>query len=313
MDIPVYLFTGFLESGKTSFIKDTIADPDFIDGNKTLIVLCEEGMEEFDEAELAKSNISIVTVEEEESLTEEFFQKCEATYQPVRILIEYNGMWNVTKLVEEILPEHFTVVQIISTIDARTFEMYNANMKSLLMEQVGLSDLVVFNRCTEETKKGNFKRSIKAVNRKAAIFFEGENGEPMPETDEDLPYDIHAKYLELSTDDYGVWYMDAMEHPKKYAGKTVKFQAVVYKNRNFASDTFVPGRFAMTCCADDIAFLGFVCIFGGTGALAHKEWIEIEAEIRCEYRKEYKGKGPVLYAKEVTPSTKPEDDLVYFN
>lgn len=313
MDIPVYLFTGFLESGKTSFINDTITAPDFIDGQKTLLVLCEEGVEEYDEVELAKSNISIVTVEEEEDLTEDFFKECESFYKPARVLIEFNGTWNVTNLVHEILPENFTVVQIISTIDATTFEMYNTNMKSMLMEQVGLSDLVVFNRCDENMKKGSYKRSIKAVNRKATIYFEGKDGEPLPETDEDLPYDINASHLDLTTEDYGVWYMDAMEHPKKYTGKTVKFQAVVYKNRNFAPDTFVPGRFAMTCCADDIAFIGFVCKFEGAPVLKQREWIEIEAEVRCEYRKEYKGKGPVLYAKEVNPSTKPEEDLVYFN
>lgn len=313
MDIPVYLFTGFLESGKTTFINDTITDPDFIDGKKTLLIVCEEGMEEFDEVELVKSNIQVITVEEQESLTEEYFKELESFYEPARILIEYNGMWNVTKLLQEVLPENFTVVQVISTIDATTFEMYNTNMKSLLMEQVGNSDLVVFNRCEETMKKGSYKRSIKAVNRKAAIYFEGRDGKPLPETEEDLPYDIHSKHLELSTDDYGIWYMDAMEHPKKYAGKSVKFKAVVYKNRNFSSDTFVPGRFAMTCCADDIAFLGFICKFEGAGALAQKDWIEIEADIRIEYRKEYKAKGIVLYAKEVNPTEKPEDDLVYFN
>lgn len=313
MEIPVYLFTGFLESGKTSFIKDTIEDPDFIDGQKTLIILCEEGEEEYDELDLAAKNIDIVTVEEEEALTEEFIKNLEEFYHPKRVLIEYNGMWKVSRLVEDVLPESWPVVQIISTIDGTTFEMYNNNMKSLLMEQVGLSDLVVFNRCDETTKKGAFKRSIKAVNRKATIFFEAEDGTPLPETEDDLPYDIHASHLDLSDEDYGIWYMDAMEHPKKYAGKTVRMKAVVYKNRNFPSDLFVPGRFAMTCCADDIAFIGFVCHYEGAGALAQREWIEVEAEIRCEYRKEYKGKGPVLYAKNVEKAEKPEEDLVYFN
>ena len=313
MEIPVYLFTGFLESGKTTFIKDTISDPDFVDGEKTLLILCEEGMEEYDEVALSKLNVDIVTVEEEEELTTEFIKRLEAFYHPARVLIEFNGMWKVSRLVDDVLPENWPVVQVISTIDATTFQVYNTNMKSMIMEQISLSDLVVFNRCEPTIAKGNWKRSIKAVNRKATIYFEGLDGAPLPETDEDLPYDINAKVLNLEDDDYGIWYMDAMENPKKYAGKTVKMKAVVYKNRNFPKNQFVPGRFAMTCCADDIAFIGFVCDYDGAGSLQMKQWVHVEAEIRCEYRKEYRGKGPVLYAKVVEPTTKPEEELVYFN
>ncbi len=313
MEIPVYLFTGFLESGKTTFIKDTISDPDFVDGEKTLLILCEEGIEEYDEVALAKLNVDVVTVEEEEELTTEFIKQLETFYNPARVLIEFNGMWKVTRLIEEVLPEHLPVVQVISTIDATTFQVYNTNMKSMLMEQIGLSDLVVFNRCKPDISKGNWKRSVKAVNRKATIYFEGLDGRPLPETDEDLPFDVNSKVIKLEDDDYGIWYMDALENPKKYAGKTVLMKAVVYKNKNFPKNQFVPGRFAMTCCADDIAFIGFICNYDGVENLKMKEWIYIEAEVRCEYRKEYRGKGPVLYAKVVEHTTKPEEELVYFN
>lgn len=313
MEIPVYLFTGFLESGKTSFIKDTIYDPDFIDGEKTLLILCEEGIEEYDEVELVNRKVDIVTVEEEEQLTKDFIKQLEAYYNPSRVLIEFNGMWKVSRLVDDVLPMNWPIVQVISTIDATTFEVYNTNMKSMIMEQISLSDLVVFNRCKPDIKKGNWKRSVKAVNRKATVYFEGLDGNPLPETDEDLPYDVREKVIKLEDDDYGIWYMDAMENPKKYMGKTVCMKAVVYKNRNFPKNQFVPGRFAMTCCADDIAFIGFVCNYNGVENLKLKQWIYIEAEVRVEYRKEYRGKGPVLYAKTVKPTTKPEEELVYFN
>lgn len=313
MEIPVYLFTGFLESGKTSFIRDTVSDQDFIDGEKTLIILCEEGMEEYDEAALKKTNVDIVTVEDEEDLTMDFIKECEEKYKPARVLIEYNGMWKVSRLIGEVLPKNWPLVQIISTIDATTFEMYNSNMKSLLMEQIGMSDLVVFNRCTPEMKKGSYKRTIRAVNSKAAVYFEGVDGEELPITDDDLPYDVTASEIVLEDYDYGTWYMDAMEHPKKYEKKKVKFRAVVYKNRNFPKDVFVPGRFAMTCCADDIAFIGCVCHYAGAEELKSKEWVNVEAEVRVEYRKEYKAKGPVLYATSVTKTEKPKEDLVYFN
>ncbi|MDO5292148.1 MAG: GTP-binding protein [bacterium] len=312
-EIPVYLFTGFLESGKTSFIRDTISDPDFIDGEKTLIILCEEGVEEYDEVALAKTNVDIVTVEEQEELTTEFIKSLESHYKPARVLIEYNGMWKVEELVMKVLPKNWPVVQVITTIDATTYEMYNNNMKSLLMDQVAISDLVVFNRCKLDMKKGAAKRSIRAFNRKATVYFEAEDGSPLPETEDDLPFDISPDEIVLEDYDFGTWYMDAMDHPNKYAKKKVKFLATVYKNRNFPKDVFVPGRFAMTCCADDIAFIGFVCHSDQAEQLQNKEWVTVEADVRIEYRKEYKGKGPVLYATNVERAEKPEEDLVYFN
>ena len=68
MSIPVYIFTGFLESGKTTLIKDTLLDPGFGQEEKTLLLVCEEGMVEYDDAFLAKTNTTLVVVEKEEDL-----------------------------------------------------------------------------------------------------------------------------------------------------------------------------------------------------------------------------------------------------
>lgn len=313
MDIPVYLFTGFLESGKTSFINDTLQDQDFVGNEKTLLIVCEEGEVEYDEVDLAGKNIDIITVEDEDSLTEEFLQQCNVIYHPERVLVEYNGTWKVADFLEMDFPKDWVVVQIISTVDATTYDMYMGNMRSMILEQLTYSDLVVFNRCDETTKKGAYRRGIKAVNRKGQVVFEAKDGTPMEDTDEDLPYDLKDSVIELEDDDFGIWYMDALDHPKKYDGKKIRFKAVVYKSKHLASNNFVPGRFAMTCCADDIAFIGFVCNYNQAQTLPLKAWVYVEADIRVEYRKEYKGKGIVLYANNVTPTTQPEEKLVYFN
>lgn len=313
MSIPVYLFTGFLESGKTSFINETVQDRDFINGEKTLLIVCEEGVEEYDEVALAALNIDVVTVEDEEDLTEEFLIRCETFYNPVRILIEYNGMWKIGTLLAQAMPKSWDLVQIISTVDATTFEMYSNNMKALIMDQVGQSDLVVFNRCDEDTKKAAFKRSIKALNRRATVAFEDKFGNPIEDVEEDLPYDLNESHIELEEEDFGIFYIDALENPKKYMGKTIKFKGVVYRNKDFANNQFVPGRFAMTCCADDITFIGYMCEYKNASELPLRAWVEVEAEIRVEYRKEYKQKGPVLYAKSVKATEKAKEDLIYFN
>ncbi|BBF43195.1 putative GTPase [Lachnospiraceae bacterium KM106-2] len=313
METPVYLITGFLESGKTSFIKDTLGDEDFLAGERTLLLVCEEGDEEYDVEAYAKKNINVVYVEDEDDLTTEFLNECKKKYRPKKIMVEYNGMWKMEKIMEMDLPDNWVVVQIISLVDGSTFQMYMSNMRALLMEQVSLSDLVIFNRCDENTTKASFRRSIKATNRKAQIVFEGKDGEMLPDTEDDLPYDMTKDVIEIEDYDYGIFYLDAMDHPKKYAGKTIHFKAVVYKGKKFASNQFVPGRFAMTCCADDITFIGFMCNYENASELPLKAWVDVTAEIRVEFRKEYRGKGPVLYAKEVKAAQKPEEDLVYFN
>ena len=69
----------------------------------------------------------------------------------------------------------------------------------------------------------------------------------------------------------------------------------------------------MTCCVEDIQFLGMKCKWDKAFTLGHRSWIDITADIKVEFAKEYKGKGPVLYPENVSPCEKPEDELVYFS
>lgn len=68
----------------------------------------------------------------------------------------------------------------------------------------------------------------------------------------------------------------------------------------------------MTCCIEDVTFIGFKCKYDREEELPHKSWITITAEIRVEFAREYKGKGPVLYPVSIEKAQKPEDELVYF-
>ena len=313
-EVPVYLFTGILESGKTSFIRDTLNDRGFHRGEKTLIILCEEGIEEFDEAELVKKNIYSHHIEEKEQLNREFMAKCEDFHRPERVMIEYNGMWKVDIVAENVLPAEWVLAQVISFVDATTFNMYWNNMRSILMEQLSLSDMVILNRCTDQTRRSEFRRCVKLFNKKAQIGYEAAEGYEDALKEEELPYDINADIIEIEDDDYGIWYMDAMDNPKKYDGKVVKFNAMVYNPPKYPSNCFVPGRFAMTCCADDISFMGMLCkcVKGKEVHYADKEWVNVTAKIKREFLREYKGKGPVLYLVDVEKTQKPEDELVYF-
>ena len=48
-DIPVYLFTGFLESGKSTCFQEILEEGNFEDGLRTLYLMTEEGEKEVDE------------------------------------------------------------------------------------------------------------------------------------------------------------------------------------------------------------------------------------------------------------------------
>ena len=314
-EIPVYLFTGFMDSGKTTLVKDTLFNQGFAEEGKTLLICCEDGDEEYDQAEIKKNFVSFVTIEKEEDFNAENLKRIQEEYTPEQVFIEYNGTWGMDTILEVDLPKYWTVVQQLATVDSNTFELYLNNMRAMIMEQLFSADVVIFNRCDDSVDKGKFRRNVKALNRKAQLVYEREDGS-LDERPEELPFDISADYLEISDADYAIWYMDCQENPKKYEGKTVSFLALVYNPEKLKKGVMVPGRFAMTCCEDDITFIGFKAKYDKEHEIPHKSWIRIKAEIHVEFAKEYKGKGPVLYPISVEPAEKPvtkEEELVYFS
>lgn len=311
-EIPVYLFTGFMDSGKTTLIRQTLLEQNFGEGAKTLILVCEDGDEEYDEEELKKVNAKVLMIEKEEDFTEALLKNINMQYLPDQVFVEYNGTWGMDTLLETQLPEGWIIVQSLATVDATTFDMYLNNMRAMIMEQLFKADVVIFNRCEEDTPKGKFRRAVKAVNRPAQIVYERADGS-IDEGEEELPFDLDQDIIEITDADYAIWYMDAQENYKKYDGKKVEFLALVYNPDKMKKGMMVPGRFAMTCCIEDVTFLGFKCKYPDSKSIAHKSWIRIVAEIHVEFAKEYKGKGPVLYPISIEPAEKPEDELVYFS
>lgn len=311
--VPIYLITGFLESGKTTFLRFTL-DQDYfqIDG-KTLLILMEEGEEEYDTKALAKNNTVVEVIEKEEDLTTERLEAMEIIHQPDRVVIEYNGMWLVSRFYDMKLPFGWGVEQQITCVDGSTFQVYMANMKSIFMDMVKYTDMVVFNRCKREDPLANYRRSIKVSNQSAEVIFEDEEGEIDDIFGDQMPFDVNAPVIVIPPEDYGIWFVDAMDHPDTYVGKTVRFKGRVMKPRGMGSKFFVPGRIAMTCCADDTTFLGFVCKSAFAPKLKEKEWVEVTAKVAFERRMEYQGDGVVLYAENVTPCEPLEEEMVYFN
>ena len=309
--IPVYLITGFLDGGKTTLLTDTLAMDYFADGQRTVLIMCEEGEEEYDREKLKKQNCKVVSIEDQEQFTTEFLKEIDRRYQPERVLVEYNGMWPIDILRNLKLPRSWGLYQAIDVVDGTTFELYLNNMQSMFIDQVTEADMVLFNRCTPDMPMAGWKRAIRAVNRFCEIVFEDERGEEL-EVEEILPYDLNREHIELEDVDYGIWYIDIQEHPERYTGKTITMKTQAMTSLRLPKGTFIPGRNAMTCCEEDIRFFGFLCHYDKVRSLKKGEWVTVTAEIRWEEAKVYEGEGVVLYAAAVEPAQRPEDPLAYF-
>ena len=307
--IPVYMINGFLESGKTSFIAFTLEQDYFAIDGKTLLVVCEEGMEEYEEDILESSNTVMELVEDESDFTPSYLEQLAKKHNPSRIIIEYNGMWLMR---DKELPADWMIEQQITHVYASTFEVFYKNMKSLFGEMVKNSDMVIFNRCDEVEDLSPLRRTVQAVNATAEVVFEDAEGEVMEMTEEDLPYDLNADVLELDGPAYAIWFMDAMDNPERYNGKVVHYKGLVMHPRNFPKNAFVPGRMVNTCCEDDMAFFGFVVKSKNAEKFKDGDWVDVTAKIQIEFWEDYEGEGPVLYASDIRSTRKPEQDIISF-
>ena len=311
--IPVYVINGFLDSGKSSFFSYTIGQPYFQSRDTTLLILCEEGEVEYSDALLKQTRTHLEIIESVEEFTPATLMALHSKHQPGRVLIEWNGMWDFRKFR---LPRAWKLEQQISCIDASSFGVYFSNlaMRSLLFEELRASELIMFNRCddVEMDTLIQYKRNVKAVCSGAELIFENEKGEIDMTTEEDLPFDINQDIIDLEGINYGIWYIDAMEHAPRYDGKTIRFKAVVGMPEQFPKGYFVPGRLAMTCCSEDMQFLGYGCKYSGCGSLKENSWVEVTAEVKVENFEPYEGVGPVLHATSVTACREPKDAVINF-
>ena len=300
--MPLFLINGFLEAGKTQFLDFTMDQEYFQTEGKTLLIVCEEGENEYDEKKLKRNRTAVVYVDDFSKLTPQYLNELEVVYRPERVLMEWNGMWNQDELA---LPEDWTIYQQITIIDGSTFELYLNNMKPLLALLVRNSELIIMNRCDEVSDENitRYRRGLKALNPQADMIFENAEGEiPQELLEEDLPYDMTADVVEITPENYGIWYIDALDNKERYEGKVVEFTAMVLKSPEFPKNYFVPGRMAMTCCEADMTFLGFICKAREARTLDTGKWVKVRAKIAYEYWQDYDGVGPVLYAEAVEPA-----------
>ena len=311
-DVPVYLFTGFLEAGKTKFIQETLEDRRFCNGERTLLLVCEEGEEEYAPDQFADKSVFIRVVEEQSQLTGENLSRWLRETKAERVVIEYNGMW-MLDLLYSAMPEGWMVYQEFMFADATTFPSYNSNMRQLVYDKLKSCELVVFNRFNGTMDKMEYHKIVRAVSRRCDIAYEYVGGKVEYDDIQDpLPFDLNAPIVEIGDDDYAEWYRDMSEEPKKYEDKTVRFKCRALVRKKLPEKTFIVGRHVMTCCVEDIQFAGLVCQWEEADTVQDDSWMILTAKINFRFNRAYGKKGPVLTYVDSVLCEAPEQSVATF-
>ena len=311
--IPVYVFTGFLDSGKTKFIQETLEDPRFNAGERTLLLVFEEGEEEYDFSAYPHQNVYLEVLDQQ-TVTTKQLQSLAKKYKAQRVVAELNGMQLVGDLYSR-FPEGWAVAQEVMFADSTTFIAYNNNMRNLMMDKLVGAQMVVFNRLAPGADTMPYHKIARAASRRIDILYDYTDGTTaFDDVVDPLPFDIHAPIIEIKDEDYALWYRDVTEEPEKYDGKTVRFKGQVAMLRRERGAMFAPGRFVMTCCVEDIQFCGVPCRYEQAASLESRSWVMVTAKITAERHPLYKGDlGPVLTAISVEENAEPaQPDVATF-
>lgn len=310
--IPVYAFTGFLDSGKTKFIQETLEDPRFNAGERTLLLIFEEGEEEYDISSYPHQNVYLEVLDQQ-TVTKKQLKELAKKYKAQRVVAELNGMQPVGDLYVR-FPDEWVVAQEVMFADSTTFMTYNANMRNLVMDKLMGAQMVVFNRLEKGQDTMPFHKLARAASRRIDILYDYTDGSTEFDDIEDpLPFDINAPIIEVKDDDYALWYRDVTEEPGKYHGRTVRFKGQVAMLRREKNGMFAPGRFVMTCCADDIQFCGIPCVYDQAKELEPRSWVTVTATVSAENHYLYQGDlGPVLTAVSVESAAPAQQDVATF-
>ena len=313
-ETPVYLFLGFLESGKTKFIQETLEDPRFSSsGEKTLLLVTEEGEEEYETIRFANAeNVDYVLLDDKTKLTEEYLTQLQLQYGSERVVVEYNGTWALDDFFNA-MPEGWIVNQIMTFFDSATFLNYNANMRQFTFDKIQNTQLVVFNRFDDTMDKTAFHKIVRGISRRCDIVYEYADGKAdFDDIEDPLPFDINAPVITIEDKDYAFFYRDLTENLEAYIGKTVKFRGLVATDKRLSPEDIVVGRHVMTCCEADIQYCGLACVLPAAMELQTRDWISVTAKVQFQKHRIYKGKGPVLVAERVIVCQPPEEQLATF-
>ena len=280
---------------------------------KTLLLVCEEGEEEYEPEKFAVSNVYKVTLESAEELNIENLERITEKYGVQRVVVEYNGTWLLQQFFDA-MPESWVINQMMTFFDAGTFLNYNANMRQLVFDKIQMTQMVVFNRFKGEYEKMAFHKTVRGISRRPDIVYEYIGGKAEYDDIEDpMPFDVNAPVIEIEDRDFAWFYSDIAENTSSYVGKTVRFKGMAALSKKVPSGYIVLGRHIMTCCEADIAYDGFAVKTNGLlKDIKTRDWLTVTAKIAYEYNSVYRAQGPVFIAEKLERAEPPEERVVTY-
>ena len=312
MELPVYLFTGFLDAGKSRFIQETLEDPNYNDGTPTLLLVCEEGEVEYDISRMNTDRVCIQTIDSPAELKPKFLERLAKSCKAQRVFVEYNGMWLGNALFQA-LPENWLLVQEFCFMNSEDILVYNTNMRNLVVDKLQTAEMVIFNRLPKDADIMPYHKLVRGISRRASIVYEDVFGAVAPDSIEDpLPFDLEAPIVEIEDRDYAIWYRDLTEELDHYEGKTVQLKGRVILDERSDGSFFVFGRQIMTCCVEDIQFAGVACIYPEAFSLKNGQWALVTAKIHIGEHEAYGRPGPILTVLDLEDAMAPQEEVATF-
>lgn len=305
---PVYIFTGFLDSGKTTSIKNTLSDPRFTENEKTLICVFEQGDVEYDENFLKKTN-SVVEYLDFKSLTPDLMRSLDEKYKPDRVFVELNGLDNGIEFFKKGMIKGLDVAQILTLIDGSKFKVNMNNLKQFFYNHIAISELAIINRSDNQDLRF-FRNNLKGINQRIEIVYEDTNGNVTNKIDDNY-FDV-SKPLVISDGDFGIWYMDALDNPNKYENADITINSYFVRLDEEDKNIMACGRKAMVCCSNDLQDILFPVYYQKSNELIKGEYYSFHGNIHIVDTQDGQ-RLCVLYLNDYKKIDEPSDNLVYFN
>lgn len=309
MNKPVYIFSGFLDSGKTHAIKETLYNPNFNEGESSLIICFERGDIEYDDKFLKITNTQVIYLDSINDLTIDKQKQIDKQYDFERVFIELNGMEDDNILYDVGFIKNWEIAQTLTTIDASTFNMYMTNMRQFMYNHVVNAECIILNR-SDDADKRYLRNNLKSINQFSEIIYENRDGSVSNKIEDDL-FDV-SKDLFIEDVDYGLWYMDCIDNTDKYDKKTVTLKMKFVEDMEEYSNALIMGRRAMVCCANDIQNIAISCVGVNKDEIKKDKYYYLTGRLHA-IRTESGDKTAVLYVTETKEAEPPKEELVTFN
>ncbi len=269
--IETRLVYGFLDAGKTSYIRDCIQNDYSYKYGTTLILCFEQGEEEYDEETLTARRTSVAYYEGNEDVST-FCRRCIETVQPDRIYVEMNAMMPDQR---ELFPNSMKVASAVTLIDWKTLPLYFRNFKQMIQQMVAASQQITFRDCPSKELLEPYAQPFRLMNQTASYLRQDPMGYHERAFDLFLPYSLETNEITITEGNYLLFWLDAFDHPEHYEGKTLHFSDPLELRRSCATDPWFAGRVVMVCCMADLQFMAFA--LEDNGRIPHEGWVVFDA------------------------------------